>query len=220
MPPLTARQVSAEERQRILALAGDLPTLWHAATTTPAQRKQLLRFLIQDVTLTKQDRTIAIAIRWQTHACTTVEVARPRRSCDARRTAAAVVDRIAALATNHTDPQIASILNEEGFTPGMGGAFTAGKVQWVRYAYGIASGCPAAPDACEGGQRGDGRYSVQAAAALLNVNISTVAAWCQAGRLDGVQVSPHGPWWVRLTAEIIAELRKPVRRRWRKRSSK
>jgi DNA invertase Pin-like site-specific DNA recombinase len=220
VPALTARQVSAEERQRILALVGDLPALWHAATTTPAQRKQLLRFLVQDVTLTKQERTIAIAVRWQTQACTSVEVARPRRSCDVRRTAAAVVARIGALAATHTDPQIASILNEEGFTPGRGGAFTAGKVQWVRYAHGIASGCPAAPGACAGGQRGDGRYSVQAAAALLNVNISTVVAWCQAGRLDGVQASPHGPWWVRLTPEIIAELRKPVRRRWRKHSSK
>jgi hypothetical protein len=219
-PPWAARQVSAEERQRILALAEDLPALWHAATTTAAERKQLLRFLIQDVTLTKQERTVAVAVRWQTHACTTLEVARPRRSCDARRTAAAVVDRIGALASRHTDPQIATILNEEGLTPGMGVAFTAGKVQWVRYAYGIASGCPAAPGVCEGGQRGDGRYSVQAAAELLNVNISTVVAWCKAGRLDGVQAAPHAPWWVRLTPESIAALRKPERRRWRQRSSK
>jgi len=220
LPRLTARQVSTEERQRILALAGDLPTLWHAVTTTPAQRKQLLRFLVQDVTLTKQLRTITIAVRWQTHACSTVEVARPRRSCDARRTDPAVVARVRALAGHHTDPQIATILNEEGLTPGMSRAFTAGKVQWIRYAYDIASGCPAAPGACAGGQRGDGRYSVQAAAGLLNVNISTVVAWCKAGRLDGVQAAPHGPWWVRLTPESIAELRKPMRRRWRKRSSK
>jgi DNA invertase Pin-like site-specific DNA recombinase len=219
LPPWAARQVSAEERQRILALAEDLPALWHAATTTAAERKQLLRFLIQDVTLTKQERTIAIAVRWQTHACTALEVARPRRSCDARRTDAAVVDRVGALASRHADPQIATILNEEGLTPGMGGAFTAGKVQWVRYAYGIAGGCPAAPGACEGGQRGDGRYSVQAAAELLNVNISTVVAWCKAGRLDGVQAAPHGPWWVRLTPENITELRKPARRHWGKRSA-
>ncbi len=219
LPPWQARQLSADERQRILALASDLPTLWQAATTTPTQRKQLLRFLVADVTLTKQERTIAIAVRWQTQACTTAAVARPQRSCDARRTSATVVARIATLAANHTDAQIADVLNEERITPGMGGAFTAGKVQWVRYTHGIASGCPAAPGACAGGQRGDGRYSVQAAAALLNVNIATVVAWCRAGRLDGVQASPHGPWWVQLTPAIIAELRKPVRRRWRKRSA-
>jgi hypothetical protein len=69
------------------------------------------------------------------------------------------------------------------------------------------------------GQRGDGRYSTRAAAELLNVDIATVMAWCKAGRLDGIQAKHHGPWWVRLTPEVIAELRKPVRRRWKKRSS-
>jgi hypothetical protein len=78
-PELT-QQLSAEERQRIVALAEDLPALWHAPTTTAAERKHLLRLLIKDVTLTKQASTIAMAVRWQTDACTTVEVPRPPRS--------------------------------------------------------------------------------------------------------------------------------------------
>src|SRR5215210_196646 len=48
LPRLTARLVSSEERQRIVALAQDIPAVWHAATTTPAERKQLLRFLVKD----------------------------------------------------------------------------------------------------------------------------------------------------------------------------
>jgi hypothetical protein len=55
---------------------------------------------------------------------------------------------------------------------------------------------------------------------LLNVNISTVMAWCRAGRLDGIQAKSHGPWWVVLTPAIIAALRKPVRQRWGQRSSR
>ena len=105
------------------------------------------------------------------------------------------------------------MLNAEGFSPGLKGVFTESKVQWVRYSHSIRSGCPKGPAACATGQRGDGRYSVQAAAELLNVNISTVVAWCKAGHLDGTQATPHGPWWVRLTPEIIAELRKPQRQR-------
>jgi hypothetical protein len=50
------------------------------------------------------------------------------------------------------------------------------------------------------------------------VDVSTIAAWCKAGRLDGIQAAPHGPWWVQLTPEVIARLRKPARRRWQKRS--
>jgi DNA invertase Pin-like site-specific DNA recombinase len=217
--PSAVRQVSGEERQRILALAADVPALWHADTTTAIQRKQLLRLLIKDVTLTKLDEVIAVAVRWQTEACTSLEVARPRRSCDVRRTDPAAVERIRCLAADHPDYQIANVLNEEGMTPGLKGRFTEKKIKWIRYAYDIASACPQGPAACAGGRRGDGRYCVQAAAELLNITISTVVAWCKSEKLDGIQGVPHGPWWVRLTPEIIARLRKPARQRWRQRSS-
>ena len=59
------RPVSPDERQRILALAQDVPALWHASTTTHTERKHLLRFLVKDVTLTRHEKTITIAIRWQ-----------------------------------------------------------------------------------------------------------------------------------------------------------
>ena len=115
---------------------------------------------------------------------------------------------------------IAEQLNAEGWRSGRGGSFTANKVQWIRSVHGIPSGCPEGPAACARGARGDGRSSAQAAAKALNVDVSTIAAWCQSGRLDGLQAAPHGPWWVRLTPEDIARLRKPIRRRWKKRSSK
>ncbi len=216
----TAVRLSPEERQRILNLVEDLPALWHASTTTPVERKQLLRLLIKDVTLTKESTTVRVAVRWQTEACTAVEVPRPPRSCDARRTSAAVVDHTRILAKNHTDGQIADRLNTEGYKPGLGGAFTAKKVQWIRHVHQIPSGCPEGPAACKQRERGDGRCCAQTAAKALFVTVSTIAEWCKSGRLDGIQATPHGPWWVLLTPEIIERLRKPVQRRWKKRSSK
>lgn len=215
-PSLTARRLTPEDRERILALAQDVPAVWQAPTTTHAERKQLLRFLIKDVTLTKRETTIHITIRWQTEASTPLDIPRPPRSCDVRRTSPAVVERVRGLAVNHTDHQIADQLNAEGLRPGLGGQFTPSKVQWLRYAYAIPNFCPDAPGVAPNGQRGDGRYCVQAAAKLLNVNISTIIDWCKSGKLDGIQTVPHGPWWVRLTPERIAELRKPVQQRWKK----
>lgn len=220
LPKLTAHLVSPAERQRILALAQDLPALWQSPTTSHAQQKQLLRFLIKDVTLTSLKSSIDIQIRWQTEAITTRQVARRPKSCDIRRTPSAVVDRIRTLAVGQTDAQIAATLNQEGLTPGLGGTFTPGKVHWIRYAYQIASACPLAPGACPAGQRGDGRYSTRAAADLLNVNVSTIAAWCETGVLDSVQGVPHGPRWIQLSPDIIATLRKPIRQRWQKTRSK
>jgi hypothetical protein len=127
-----------------------------------------------------------------------------------------VVDRIRTLAANQTDAQIATTLNQEGFAPGLGGIFTARKVQWIRYTYQIASACPLAPGTCPTGQRGDGRYSVRTAADLLNVNVSTIASWCETGVLESIQEVPHGPRWIQLSPAIIAKLRKPIRQRWQK----
>ena len=211
VPPLPARLVSPEERQRILALAQDVPAVWSAATTSHTERKQLLRCLIKDVTLTKRATTITVAIRWQTEACTLLGIPRPARSCDRRRTPPAVVARIRTLAPYHTDSQMATTLNQEGAAPGLGGTFTASKVAWIRYVYAIPAGCPEAPGACPDGQRGDGRYSAQAAAQLLNVDVSTIADWCRTGRLEYLQKTPHSPRWVLLTPAMIAALRKPSR---------
>lgn len=220
LPRLTAHLVSPAERQRILALAQDLPALWQAPTTSQAQRKQLLRFLVKDVTLTTLQASIDIQVRWQTEAITTRQVARRPKSCDVRRTPSAAVDRIRTLAANQTDAQIATTLNQEGFVPGLGGTFTPGKVQWIRYTHQIASACPLAPGACPAGQRGDGRYSTRAAADLLNVNVSTIATWCETGVLDSIQEAPHGPRWIQLSPDIIAKLRKPTRQRWKKHAPK
>ena len=213
LPGHRLRPLHDQERQNILALAQNLPKLWHAPTTTHTQRKQLLRLLVKDVALTSQAKLIQVAIRWQTNACSTVEVQRPPRSCEARRTAPTVVERIRTLAAIHTDAQIAETLNAEGLKPGASAAFTASKVGWIRFAYHINSACPQAPGACLSGQRGDGRYSAKATAERLNVDVSTIADWCEAGRLDCVQTAPHGPRWIKLTPNVIAELRKPSRQR-------
>ena len=213
LPAAQRQPLTARERDQILALAQDLPALWQAPTTTPIERKQLLRLLIKDVTISKQGRVIQLAIRWQTHASTLLEIPRPQPSPVAKRTAPAVIEQIRALAPTQTEAQIAAQLNAEGFKPGASAAFTASKVNWIRYAHRIGHGCPQAPGACPGGQRGDGRYSAKAAAEVLNVDVSTVADWCTSGRLDFVQTAPHGPRWILLTPERITQLRKPYRQR-------
>ena len=208
-PRPTVLQIGPAERQAILALAQDLPTIWHADTTTFTERKQLLRFLIKDVTLTRQDNLIHLGIRWQTNALTELDIPRPQPNVESRRTPIAVIERIRHLADDHTDRQIAVILNQADLTTRAGEPYTADKVQFVRQKYTIATGCPEAPRVCPTGQRADGRYCTRAAAELLNVCDSTVLRWCELGHLDSVQAVPNGPRWIKLTPELIAKLRKP-----------
>jgi hypothetical protein len=78
MRPAASSQVSEAERPGIIDLVHDLPAVWHAKTTTHAEHKHVVRLRIQDVMLTKLETTVRVDVRWQTHACSTLEVPRPK----------------------------------------------------------------------------------------------------------------------------------------------
>ena len=178
-----------------------------------------MRLLVKDITLTKRDKLIHVGIRWQTGALTDLTVTRPPRAGESVKTPPEVLDRIRTLATDHSDAHIAQCLNQEGFQPGRKGQFTRRKISWLRGAYHIPTGCPDNPIGLATAPRGDGRYSARAAAELLNVTVSTVADWCEAGQLDFIQATPHAPRWIKLSPDDIARWRKPERRRWFNRAS-
>jgi len=127
-----------ESRVRIHALAHDLPRLWHDPRTPMRERKRMLRLLIDDVTLLRGD-TIQIGIRWKGGATTKLECPRPLSSPELRRTPAVTVEMVRTLAGEHTDTEIAAILNERGICSGTGRPFHRVRVQLLRQAYGIPS---------------------------------------------------------------------------------
>ena len=59
-------RLSAAELAAIRALAGDIPALWAAPTTTVADRKRLLRAVIESVQVTADGATerVHAAITW------------------------------------------------------------------------------------------------------------------------------------------------------------
>ncbi len=124
--------LSGGQKEEILALSKDLPRLWKAKTTKSSQRKQILRILIEDVTLTNKEDPwcVQVAIQWKTGAVSIHQAERViRRPFDTR---AEVIARIKELYQDHTDKQTAQILNEEGFKPGFRPAFNAVSVQKIR----------------------------------------------------------------------------------------
>jgi hypothetical protein len=126
--PLT---ITDEQREQILALATDVPRLWRAPTTQPGQREQLVRLLIEDVTLRAIDEPwqIEVSIRWRTGVVSKHEA---RRAYPRPQATPEVVARIKVLLTDHTDRQIAEILNVEGYRTGQGRPFTEGRVAHIR----------------------------------------------------------------------------------------
>jgi hypothetical protein len=102
------------------------------------ERKRMLRLLIEDITL-RRDGAIQIQIRWKGGATTTLERPLPLAAYDLRRTPAAIIETIRALATEQTDRQVADTLNGRGLRSGTGQPFHRLVIRHIRKAYGIPS---------------------------------------------------------------------------------
>jgi DNA invertase Pin-like site-specific DNA recombinase len=186
------------DRQQLRQLAQDVPALWHAPTTTPQDRKRLLRCLIRDISLDSfsQPGFSRIAVRWHTGAITSLSVPRPKPG---RHTSATLIERIRSLAQTQPDDQIALTLNQEGRLTFTGQPWTRQRVASVRRKQHISTACPAVSSTP--GPRGDGLISAAQAARELGVNPSMIADWFRRGWLVGHQPRPGTPVWVRLTPQ-------------------
>ena len=74
------RVISEAERNRLLDLGPDLAAVWNAPTTTPRDRKELLRTLIEEVTISvDRDKAASrLILRWRGGALNEIEIALPR----------------------------------------------------------------------------------------------------------------------------------------------
>jgi DNA invertase Pin-like site-specific DNA recombinase len=202
------------DRAAILALGEDLPWVWHAATTTAAERKRILRLVVQEVVLDQKrcPGQVYIRILWQTGATSEQRVRRRVRGYSDHADLDRLERRVRELnGAGKMDAEIANALNIEGFVSTRGTAFGHGLVYLLRKRWGIATvkinGTGENP-ACWS----DGSYSVQGAAAALGATVQTIFKWLKRGRLSGHQLAKGMPWQIALAAEKIPELRSLVRR--------
>ena len=130
--------VTPEMKERVAALVADLPRVWHDPRTPARDRKRMLRLLVEDVTLVRDD-VIRVSIRWRGGATRQIECPLPLGAPDLRRTPAAVVEQVRALATEQTDAQIAETLNGRWLRTGTGLPFSRLRVRMLREAYDINS---------------------------------------------------------------------------------
>ena len=137
-------RLSAAELAAIRALASDIPALWAAPTTTVADRKRLIRAVIESVQVTAEGATerVHAAITWagghQTHA----DLRRPVARIDQLSYYPALTERIRALAGQGLDnAAIARQLAAEGFrTPRLHDRFHPGEIQHLIRRLGLRPG--------------------------------------------------------------------------------
>jgi hypothetical protein len=114
------RTLTAAEREQIRALAADLPAVWTAPTTSDADRKQLIRHLVEQVRVTVlgSSEKVDVEIIWAGGHRTAAQTTRPVACLTQLSYYPQLAARARELAASGcTIAQIASRLNAEGFRP-------------------------------------------------------------------------------------------------------
>jgi DNA invertase Pin-like site-specific DNA recombinase len=123
------RQLSQDEKSRILALAENIPTLWNSPQTTPADRKEIVRLVVERVLVhipADSERT-KVEIVWRGGVTTSHEIVRSVSRYESLSDYPKLLERIKRLrAEGLTIAQVAIRLNQDGFrTPRSRKGYTA-----------------------------------------------------------------------------------------------
>jgi predicted nucleic acid-binding Zn ribbon protein len=125
----------------------------------------MVRLLLEDVTLLKTDEVMA-QIRFRGGAMHTLRLPLPLSAPELRKTQPAVVAEIDHLLDEHTDLEIAEILNTRGLRPGVADRFSKIIIYHIRQKYGLEDRF--------GRLRRQGMLTLQEMAAACGLHWSTV----------------------------------------------
>ncbi len=105
--------LTEQHKARIRRLAADFPALWSDPATPARERKRIARLLIEDVTLDRTDQ-IHLHVRFRGGQTTSLTLPLPTPIGEQRKTTPALIAQIDQLLDDHTEGEIAELLNQQG----------------------------------------------------------------------------------------------------------
>jgi DNA invertase Pin-like site-specific DNA recombinase len=202
---LAATQATAPplpSRSELEALTGDVASLWHAPTTSPRDRKRLLRTLVADVTLLPEPdfSKARIGVRWHTGAADELVVARRQAVTEYRRTDRGAIEMAGRLA-DLTNAEVARELNATGYKTGAGRPFDRMAVANMRHYHKIPQ-----PGLLE-----EGELTVAEVARRLGIGHGSVTYWIARGWLPARR-GLNEQWCIPFGPEVETACRERVAR--------
>jgi DNA invertase Pin-like site-specific DNA recombinase len=191
-------ELTEEQKGQLLALAKDLPQLWKSSSTTAQDRKRMLRLLVKDITVERQqaNRKALLHICWQGGAVETLSVEVPLPAPDKVRYPKAVVNQVRTLALSMNDTQITATLNQEGRLSAKGRPFTSSMIKWIRFRHAIPAPSLKRPD----------ELTVGEVAKHFNVSHGVVYYWIEHHHLSARKLGPGLPLCIKLSPETETQL--------------
>ena len=137
-------RLTDEERSRILEVATDIPTLWHASETTARDRKEIIRLVTERIVVDVRANTerAEVTITWRGGQITRHEIIRPVSRYESLGEYDRMMDRIVQLRRDGlTIKELAAQLTREGYrTPRTQKGYTPTSVRQLLSRRGLTGG--------------------------------------------------------------------------------
>jgi DNA invertase Pin-like site-specific DNA recombinase len=202
----TRPELTPEEEARILALASDIPALWHSPETTNADRQAIIRCLVERVVVhvERHSEHVEVVVHWAGGYQNRLELVRPVRWYDQLRDVDHLKKRVAELhALGRTAAQTAAILNAEGFAAiNPTKKFTGDMVRDLRLKLGLRR------EQGDASLLGPDEWWVRDLAQNLKMPWQTLREWAIRGWAHGRQTPGQKLWLLWADQEEITRLRK------------
>jgi DNA invertase Pin-like site-specific DNA recombinase len=186
-------RLNAEERATIEALATDIPALWQAPATTNADRKQIVRLLVERVVVQMRyhSERVEATIHWKGGYESEHAFTRPVGSYPQLHDFERLLERMVQLRhSGSTAAQIAQALNREGFhTPRRRGPFTAAIVRRLLLRRGLIGN-----ERELDGLLGDNEWWLTDLARELQMNALKLRDWAARGWLHSRRTAIQKHW--------------------------
>jgi DNA invertase Pin-like site-specific DNA recombinase len=178
--------------KRLLAMTNDFQTVWTDSQTPNRERKRLLAYLVEDVTLIKhpEEGTTTIHVRFKGGKVQKLTTQNPKSSAQMVKATPELIALVDKFLDELTYPEIAERLNARGLRPGgsvrLGKAearFTALRVSYLVNAYGLRPRYERL--------RARGLLTKQEAAARLKIHAATLISWAKHGMVTRYAYNAH-----------------------------
>ncbi len=179
------RQLSEQERHRLLALSQDLPALWNDPAASGELKKRVLRTVLEEIVIgDNEERTEHILrLRWKGGVHTELRVLRNGSGQRADTTEKTALELIEELSKVCSDQAIAATLNRLGSRTGGGKTWRVHSVYNARYYYRLVNH-----------RNSHAWLTVEQAAGELGVSHTVIRRLIRAKTLPAEQVLDNTPW--------------------------
>ena len=196
-------ELTEQEQQRLLELGRDLKSLWEDASATDAQKKRILRTVLQEIVIGDDTnrKNHMLKLHWKGGTHTELSVQRNTRGKRASNTSKTALELITELSKVCSDQAIAATLNRLGYKTGAGKTWRVHSVYSSRYHYKLTN------------HRKENLWlTVEGAASELGVSHTVVRRLIREGTLPATQVVETTPWIIARDSLNLPDVKSDVQR--------